>query len=141
MNIKKIKLVIQILLVVALISCFEIPDLNGIENSVSINGINKQFYIESKTWGLAGNHEEIKLVSKENCDTITFYTDQIFYEIKGTDTLAIHTNSSSFFEKPSKFCETIFLEIYELKYFDDIKEMERTFKEKGLKRITIYDEK
>jgi len=138
---KKIRLFFQILPAVVLSSCFEMPDLNGIENSVSISGMNKQFFIESKTWGLAGNDEEIKLVSAENCDTITFYTDQIFYEVKGTDTLAIHTNSSSFSEKPSKFCETIFLEIHELTSYDDIEKMEKTFKERGLERFTSNDGK
>lgn len=141
MNINSIKIIFQFIPVFFLLSCSENSDLNGIENSVTINSLNKQIFIESKIWGLAGNHEEIKLIPSENCDTIIFYTDQIFYKTKGTDTLVIHTNSSSYAEKPLNLCGTIILEIHDLKNYDDIKNMERSFKEKGLERITIYDEK
>jgi len=130
-----------IILAVLLVSCSDMPDLNGIENSVEVNGLEKKISIESKTWGLAGNHEEIRLISDETCDTIVFYTDQLFYKTKGTDTLIIYVNRSSYKEKPIHMCETVFMEIHNLTYNDDIKEIESSYKSKGLKRITVYDGK
>jgi hypothetical protein len=130
-----------IILSALLMACSGMPDLNRIENSVAVIGLKKKISIESKTWGLAGNHEEIKLISDEACDTIIFYTDQIFYKTKGTDTLIIYVNKSSYNEKPTYMCETIVLEMHNLTYYDDIKEIERSYKTKGLKRITVYDEK
>ena len=107
-------------------------------NKVKIDYPNQSVNIESRYWGLVGNHEIIQLTSTKECDTVIFYTDQIFYRKTGDDSLVIYVSGSSYSEKQSSLCDNIDLDIHDLKSYDDIREMERTYKSKGLERITIY---
>lgn len=132
------KPILSILICILFSTCTEINGSDSIVNKVTISNLKTQINIESKTWGLAGNHEIIQLTSMEKCDTIKFYTDQIFYTTRGNDTLVIYTNSSSYSEKPKSICGNIHLDINDLNSYDEIKELERTYQKMKLKRITIY---
>ena len=121
-------------------ACVKINGPESIVNEVTLTGLKTPINISSNTWGLAGNHEIIRLTSTENCDTVIFYTNQLFYTTKGADTLVIYTNYSSYAEKPKSMCGVVHLEIVDLNSYDEIKALERTYLEKELKRITIYKE-
>ena len=148
--IKRLILLIIILLIVwgifGLIKVFN--KLDGLESTriVRFNEMNIELKIKARTWGLAGNHEEIYVTSNETlennsqCDTLVFYSDQLFYKIKEPDTLIIYANYSSFSETTPKLCSKVNIKIIVLKYYDDVKLMENSFHEQGLERITIYDE-
>ncbi len=121
-------------------SCGDFPDMNGISKKVVLSNFKTEVNLESRVWGLAGNHETIKLTSPNaDCDTIIFHTDQIFYQAKGNDTLLIYTNRSSYSEEPITFCGSIQLDIRNLNNYDEIKRMEKEYQKLGLERLTVYE--
>lgn len=44
-----------------------------------INHNNKQYVLVARSWGVAGNHEQIELITPTR-DTCVFYTDRILYK-------------------------------------------------------------
>lgn len=149
--VKKLFLLIAILFIgwalFGLVSIFN--KLDGLESTriIHFDKLKIEFKIQAKTWGLAGNHEEIYVTSSESsetdsqCDTLLFYSDQLFYKAIEPDTLIIYVKYSSFSETTPKLCSKVNIKIVDLKYFDGIKQMENSFHEHGLERISIYDNK
>lgn len=44
-----------------------------------INHNNKQYVLVARSWGVAGNHEQIELITPTR-DTCVFYTDRLLYK-------------------------------------------------------------
>jgi hypothetical protein len=110
---------------------------------------NSKLYFKSKTWGIAGNHEEIllssssfeekKQYSKDEC--FIFYSSEVFYKKKGLDTLLVYIGASAISEIPKKFSSPIKIIQIELKNYDEVKDYGINYKKYSLSKVSIYKDK
>ncbi len=54
-------------------------DLGTYNREITINNIDKQYVFIVRKWGLAGNHEQIELITPAR-DTCVFYTNRLLYK-------------------------------------------------------------
>ncbi|MCH5598096.1 hypothetical protein [Niabella ginsengisoli] len=107
--------------------------------------MNQKIKIEARTWGLAGNHEEISIfqINEINPGGVnvkqTFYTNELFYRKRGQDTLQIFAPSSSYKKEYLHRIGNVVLDINPLKRYDQVREFNSKYKEMGLNRISVYD--
>lgn len=116
---------------------------------IDFGELNSKLYIKAKSWGIAGNHEEIVLSSspfgdsekcaKDKC--FVFYTSEIYYKKEGTDTLLIYVGASAISGIPTNFPSSIKIIQMELKNYDEVKDYEMNYKKYGLSRVTVYQDK
>lgn len=153
-----IKIVVKILLSVALIaivfyfwytkSVGEVDVRTTTHNyEIAFEELNSKVYVQVKSWGVAGNHEEILLssipllsnaeFSKEDC--YVFYASEIYYKKAGADTLIVYTGASEIASVPNKFSSPIKIRQIELKNYDEVREYSRNYKKYGLSKISIYE--
>jgi hypothetical protein len=122
------------------------PFIPNIEHSIIIHfpEIQKDIYIKTLCYGLAGNNEQIiisenkeRLKNKKN-DYI-FYTSEVFYKQKGIDTLEIYVAKSAISEPQNSF-KNINVMLKGLVTSSDIQDYNMNYKKYGLKKISIYGE-
>ena len=121
--------------------------MEGNESRVIVDfpEINQKIAIEARTWGLAGNHEVISISLFEepgipDSSLIqTFYTSELYYRKKGTDTLSVYAMSSSYKDDFLHTIGNVILEVHPINNDADEPDYRNHFKELGLNRITIYD--
>jgi hypothetical protein len=116
------------------------------ENSTTIvcEESGNKLLIRARAWGLAGNHEEI-VVSEKNDDGLTqsnqklvIYAPKIYYKITKDCKLIIYAPSPSF-TTPKITISDIEISIIGLKNYDEIMEIDKNYKQIGLKRFGIFD--
>ena len=118
---------------------------NSSEAILNFAIVNQKIKIKARTWGLAGNHEEISVfqINEINPDGIiikqTFYTDELFYRKRGLDTLQIFAPGSSYNKEFLHRIGNVTLDIHPLKTNAQVLELNSKYKEMGLHRISVYD--
>ena len=75
---------------------------------LSFDDMDKKIFVNAKSWGISGNHDEITLSEREktvpdkNMDYI-FYTSEIFYKIESGGRLIIYAPKDAVSEPLKKF--------------------------------------
>ena len=112
---------------------------------LSFDDMDKKIFVNAKSWGISGNHEEITLSEREktlpdkNMDYI-FYTSEIFYKIEPGGRLIIYAPKDAVSEPLKKFKDVVV--INRLTTAEEIKEYNKHFRKYGLKKISMsYTEK
>jgi len=107
--------------------------------SVRIGSDSNALYLRAKTYGIAGNHEQIVLSkSKDNIPNhkvdYIFYYPEIFYKVVDT-IIYIYAPSSGISEPIEKIPNVV---IKGLKSYDEIKDYNNHYSSYGLERISVY---
>ena len=112
---------------------------------LSFDDMDKKIFVNAKSWGISGNHEEITLSEREktlpdkNMDYI-FYTSEIFYKMESGGRLIIYAPKDAVSEPLKKFKDVVV--INRLTTAEEIKEYNKHFRKYGLKKISMsYTEK
>jgi len=116
-------------------------NLNSQEETfyIRVGGDSNSFYLKTKAYGIAGDHEQIVLSKSRNSvpthkDDYFFYTTQIFYKVE-KNILYIYAPKSSISEPIMKAPNVI---IKELETYDEIRDYSNHYSSYGLERISIY---
>lgn len=110
--------------------------------TVNFENTDKKVFIKAKTWGVAGNHEEIVLslsnanISNKESDYI-FYSNEVYYKTDSIQTITIFAPESSISEPLNKFTNTT-VKINGLKNADEIKDYALNYQKYGLKKVNVY---
>lgn len=143
---KKLLLFLVLLIVIIVWFCHKwrkkepIPTKENII-SLKLSKIDKPLYLKAKTWGIAGNHEEIVLsqldsgFSNKTNDYI-FYTSEVFYKIENDSIAIIYAPESLISEPVNKMSN---VKIKCLKTADEIKDYNTNYQKYGLQRISVYE--
>jgi hypothetical protein len=120
--------------------------LEGKSNQVTIefseNG--HQIKIIARVWGIAGNHEEISIMSGHELninDTMAkqiFYTSKIFYK-KDKNTLLVFAPFSSYKKNVLQTIDNVRMEVHALHTAEEIQRYNDNYSKMGLKRVSVYD--
>jgi hypothetical protein len=120
--------------------------LEGKSNQVTIdfseNG--HQINIIARVWGIAGNHEEITILSghesniNDSMAKQIFYTSEIFYK-KDKNTLLVFAPFSSYNKDVLQTIDNVKIEVHPLYTADDIQRYNDNYGKMGLKRVSVYD--
>lgn len=107
--------------------------------SVRIGSDSNALYLRAKTYGIAGNHEQIVLSkSKDNIPNhkvdYIFYSPEIFYKVENA-IIYIYAPSCDISEPIEKIPNVV---IKELKSYDEIKDYNNNYSSYGLERISVY---
>lgn len=113
---------------------------------IDFEELDAKIFIRAKTWGVSGNHEEIVFSSApfqedNQCSKVEcfiFYTSEIFYKKKGTDTLLVFAGASAISEKPNNFSSPIKIVVNELKNYDEVKDYEMNYKKYELSKVDVH---
>lgn len=114
---------------------------------VDFEKLQEKIYIRAKSWGVAGNHEEIILatspIENENREYskdrgYVFYSSELFYKKKGIDTLLVYVDYRS--KEPKNLPSQIKIVQIELKDTKEIKDYEENYKKYGLSKVSVYKE-
>lgn len=109
---------------------------------------NETIFIQAKAWGLAGNHEEVKisnislgntaLCNTAKCRCMLFYTDEVYYRKENEDSLIIHVSKSSF--PKSTYClkSGVHISVNSIKGYDNVLHYKLHYKDYGLTRVSVY---
>ena len=79
---------------------------------LSFDDMDKKIFVNAKSWGISGNHDEITLSEREktvpdkNMDYI-FYTSEIFYKIESGGRLIIYAPKDAVSEPLKKFKDVV----------------------------------
>lgn len=137
---------------IILISCFLIfkstlspldeLDNKNIERILIFNTVDS-IYISARTWGLAGNHEEIvfsetSISPNEKEKQYIFYTDEVFYK-SDNSSLVIYAPKSGIKESIIPF-KNIEVKIKGLKTADEIRDYSINYEKYGLSKISIFED-
>lgn len=111
------------------------------ENIVSIHleEGSETLYLKAKTWGVAGNHEQIVLSAfrdslARKSDDYIFYTSEIFYKVHDNRAVIIYVAESAVSGPSNKIPNVT---IKGLKTADEIRDYTINFKKYGLERISF----
>jgi hypothetical protein len=123
------------------------PDVQATTNEyneyvVSFDELSEKIYIRARTWGLAGNHQEI-ILSNEPIDNkhgeyfkdrqfIFLDSTELYYKKKGMNTLEIYVDYKS--DIPQTFSSKVNIEQIELKSLDQVKDYEKN----GFSKVSVY---
>jgi hypothetical protein len=118
------------------------------EDIVEFPELNEKVYIRARAWGLAGNHEEIIIsttpIEKDRQavkgEDYIFYTTEIYYQKKGTDTLMVYADASTIGKIPNGLRTTINIVPVGLKNYGEVKQYKQNYKEYDLNKISVYNE-
>ena len=125
---------IIVLVVIAnyLSKAFEFGGLQ--QKEVIVNNHGKQYVFIAKTWGLAGNHEQIELITPAG-DTCVFYTDELVYQntAEGLVVIPWHYNDemNAFSAKDST------LTIKAINNLDSVRDLYGNYKQLGYEKIDL----
>lgn len=115
--------------------------LDPLENRLSIDFVNKsKVYVLAKSWGVTGNHQQITFSEKpikvpnKKTDYI-FYTDEVYYKIKGDSLIVFTANSGK--SIPNSEFKNIEVYVNGLKNYNELKDYSDNYKMYGLERITV----
>jgi len=107
---------------------------------VYLQNKNIKLYIKTRTWGLAGNHEQIfitktnKGIYPDSLTDIVFNTDVICYKIINDSLLLIYSPSEPF----AYNLKNNYIKIITVNGGDSLRDLTYNFKNYGLKRIRVY---
>jgi hypothetical protein len=54
-----------------------------------------KIYLTARAWGIAGNHEEIRIFGKQTLDSINLYTSEVYYKKAANDSLIVYVPQSA----------------------------------------------
>ena len=103
-------------------------------------------YVRARSWGIAGNHEEIifspsplgeNIKYLEGRDLI-YYTSEVYYKKQGKDSLIIYAPASSMpTVSESKF---VYIKVrqVELEDNEELKDIANHYREYGLSKVTAF---
>ena len=135
--IRLILLLLGLLLVAVMIANYlsKPLDFGGLQQKeVVVDNHGKQYVFIAKTWGLAGNHEQIELITPAG-DTCVFYTDELVYRNTAGGLVVIpwHYNEemNAISEKDST------LTIKAISNLDSLRYLYDNFKQKGYEKIDL----
>ncbi|MGE3384995.1 MAG: hypothetical protein AB7L70_18860 [Pyrinomonadaceae bacterium] len=123
----------------------EVPsDAN--EYVISFDEIGERVFIRARTWGLAGNHQEIILANEpinnkhgeyfKDRQFIFLDSTELYYKKKGADTLLIYVDYKS--DTPENLTTNIKIEQIELEGPEQIKEYKMNYERYGLSKVSVY---
>lgn len=99
---------------------------------------NKTVYIEARIWGLAGNHEEIRLSlckdvhPADKLNDYIFYTREVYYKVENDSILTVY--ASRHLNEPINKIPNVLVKTF--KNSDEIIDYEKNYEKYGLKRVS-----
>lgn len=113
--------------------------LNSVESKMdTLNFFDSKtkLYVLAKTWGLVGNHEELRIFSDKSADTIRLHTSEAYYKVVGNDSLIIYAPGSTITKQTKTNVDGIKIRLVELETCDDVIDYDRNYHKYGLKKIS-----
>lgn len=137
------KLHFYLLLLMLLLSCDKQKgELLINKDVVEVEGGNLLF-ISAKSWGLAGNHEEITIsldsiveLPSDNKQHYIFYTDEIYYCVQNKRLKVFAPKSS--INIPNNFKLKQYIDVSGIDNSGELKDYRLNYKTKGLKKISVF---
>lgn len=135
--IRIILLLLGLLLVAVMIANYlsKSLDFGGLQQKeVVVDNHGKQYVFIAKTWGLAGNHEQIELITPA-CDTCVFYTDELVYQntAEGLVVIPWHYND----EMNAISAKDSTLTIKAINNLDSVRTLYDNYKQLGYEKIDL----
>ncbi|MCU0318843.1 MAG: hypothetical protein MUE88_02025 [Flavobacteriales bacterium] len=100
-------------------------------------------FIEARTWGLAGNHEQILIKTdstKRDYDKerdYAFVTDEIYYRSEA-DTLLVYAPYSGIMPRPMRWPSQVIIACIALNRYDQVMDYRMNYAQYGLRRVSVY---
>jgi hypothetical protein len=119
----------------------DVPKVNY--QTIAFTESGSKIYASARAWGLAGNHEEVRLCSApiklgqtgQQGKCIVFYTNEMFYRKEGSERLHVYVDSSSVPNDQLKQLGSVEIVVTELRNVDKINDLEMNNDKYGLASI------
>lgn len=112
-------------------------------DTIEFPEINSRLILEARAWGIAGNHEQTRIMPEgalsDSSNTQFFATAEIFYRKEGKNTLVIYAPSSSLINQLDSI-GPVKIRIVPLLNRDSLVNLGRTYAGRGYMRLSAYDD-
>lgn len=140
-----------VLLFLTLISCFgngklEDDAVNVNKYEITFENLNETIYIRARSWGLAGNHQEIIVASSPitnrpgeyflNKQFVFLDSTELYYKKQSPDVLLIYVDEAA--NIPQEFSARIKIEVHQFKTYAEIKDYADHYEDYGFTKVSVY---